>query len=183
MTDDEVLAIDFSGWPVPESYLVEVGRLTVLWANLESLLNLCISKLAGFDDLADMTPVILLTHMSYPQRLDILAALCGELQARYPWLQGHAAVVTRLRNAQQSRNKFAHHGMSIDPDTGVMQMGSASARGKLKTSVETVKLADIRRATMEIHMAHLDLYALVLKKRYPPMWERPKERGRPPEEE
>jgi len=50
MKNDELAKIDFSGWPIPDNYLVEIGRVALLWAALENLLNLCLGKLAGFDN-------------------------------------------------------------------------------------------------------------------------------------
>ncbi len=55
-------------------------------------------------------------------------------------------------------------------------MAAGSARGRVKTSVTKVSLADLRRASMEIHEATRALYELVLGKRIPPAWDRP---GRP----
>jgi hypothetical protein len=56
---------------------------------------------------------------------------------------------------------------------GAIRMGLGSARGTLNFSNEAVKLTDLRKASMAIHQANLDLYALVLKRKMPPMWERP----------
>lgn len=61
--------------------------------------------------------------------------------------------------------------MTLNAATGRVEMTVGSARGKLKTSVEVVNLADIRRASMEVHCAMLDLHALVTGKVYPPRWD------------
>jgi hypothetical protein len=66
MKDDEILNLNFAEWPLPDSYLVELGRVAALWTTLEGLLNLCISKLAGFD-MNDPKAFILTTHSSFPQ--------------------------------------------------------------------------------------------------------------------
>jgi hypothetical protein len=101
------------GWPLPDEYLVELGRVSALWASLESLLNALIGKLAGFDALDDATPFILVAHSSFPQRLDMLGALCEGLQSEHPHLADYREVISRLRSAQTSRNKFAHNGISF----------------------------------------------------------------------
>ena len=62
MKDSDVLKLDFRDWPLPDPYLVEVGRVAAIWAQLESFLNLCIGKLAGFNDLNDPKAFILVTH-------------------------------------------------------------------------------------------------------------------------
>jgi hypothetical protein len=171
MTDEQVLSLSFTDWPLPEAYLAELGRLSALWSIREAQLDICLGKVAGFDDVSDPRPFILLKHSSFPQKLDSLAALCEQLAPRLPNLAGHAAMLGRLRSAQTLRNRFAHNGMSMNSSTGRVEMTVGSARGKLKTRVEAVTIADIRRASMEVHCAMLDLHALVTGKAYPPRWE------------
>ena len=172
MKDDEVAKLNFDRWPLPDPYLLELGRVAALWASLESFLNICIGKLAGFNDQNDPTAFILVTHSSFPQRLDILSALCEHLVNSFPTLKGYKAVVERLRSAQKLRNDFMHYGMSENPDSGNVEMAKGTARATLKLRVEKVTLADLRRASMAIHEAELQLYKLVLGKTIPPIWTR-----------
>ena len=83
MRNEEIAKLKFSGWPVPDEFLIEIGRVSALWASLESFLNVCLGKLAGFNDLNDPKPFILITHSSFPQRLDILGALCEQLEPEF----------------------------------------------------------------------------------------------------
>jgi|SRR3989344_4019289 len=172
MKNDDVLKLNFNGWPLPDSYLLEIGRVAALWATLESFLNLCIGKLAGFNDLNDPKAFILVTHSSFPQRLDILSALCEQLVQEFPNLSGYEAAVQRLRQAQRLRNDFMHYGMSENPESGQVEMAKGTARGTLKVGVEKVAIADLRRASMAIHEAQLALYKLVLRQEIPPVWTR-----------
>jgi hypothetical protein len=133
MNNGEIEALPFDGWPLPDSYLVEIGRITVLWSSLETFLNLCIGKLAGFAD-GDPKPFILVNHSSFPQRLDMLGALCEHLAPDYPTLADYKAVLGALRSAQKERNKFAHHSLGPD-ETGGISMAVGSARGSIKTNV------------------------------------------------
>lgn len=171
MKDDEVLKLNFDRWPLPDEYLREVGCVSALWASLESFLNLCIGKLSGFNDLNDPTAFILVTHSSFPQRLDILSALCEHLVNSYPTLKDYKTVVERLRQAQKMRNDFMHYGMHQE-QSGDVVMTKGTARGTLKLRVEKVTIADLRRASMTIHEAELQLYELVLGKTIPPIWTR-----------
>jgi hypothetical protein len=86
MKNEEIRKLNFSDWPLPDNYLIEVGRVSVVWSALESFLNLCIGKLAGFSELEDPKPFILINHASFPQRLDMLGALCEQLVPEYPRL-------------------------------------------------------------------------------------------------
>lgn len=170
MKDSEVAKLNFDRWPLPDEYLLEIGRVAALWAGLESFLNICIGKLSGFNDLNNPTAFILVTHSSFPQRLDILSTLCAQLVSSFPKLKGHKAVVERLRQAQKLRNDFMHYGMHVDPDSGNVVMSKGTARGTLKLRVEKVTVADLRRASIAIHDAELQLYKLVLGKTIPPIW-------------
>ena len=44
MKNEHIKSLDFSGWPLPDEYLIEVGRIAALWASLEVFLNICIGK-------------------------------------------------------------------------------------------------------------------------------------------
>jgi hypothetical protein len=98
-----------------------------LWANLESLLNICFGKLAGFNDVNDPKPFILITHSSFPQLLDMFATLCGELVAEFANLSGYKDVVSALKTARKLRSDFSHHGMSINEESGSVEMPIGSA--------------------------------------------------------
>lgn len=172
MKNDEVLKLNFDGWPLPDAYLLEVGRVAALWASLESFLNLCIGKLAGFNDLNDPKAFILVTHSSFPQRLDILSALCEQLVQEFQNLKGYEGVVQKLRQAQKLRNDFMHYGMAENPESGHVEMAKGTARGTVKVGVERITVADLRRASMAIHESQLSLYKLVLNQDIPPVWVR-----------
>lgn len=172
MKNDEVLKLKFDGWPLPDDYLLELGRVSALWASLETFLNLCIGKLAGFNDLNDPKAFILVTHSSFPQRLDVLSALCEQLVGAFPNLTGYESVVRQLRQAQKLRNDFLHFSMALNEESGQVEMAKGTARGSLKVGVEKVQLADLRRASMAIHEAQLALYKLVLGRDIPPVWVR-----------
>jgi hypothetical protein len=173
MNNSEIEALPFGGWPLPDTYLVEIGRVTALWSSLEGFLNICVGKLAGFNEMGDPKPFILVSHSSFPQRLDMLGALCEHLAPDFPHLRDHKATITALRAAQRERNKWAHNGLGPGERPGEIVMTIGSARGIVKTNVVTVTVADIRRATIAIHEAIGSLYKLVLQRDLlTPPWQR-----------
>jgi len=172
MKNDDLRKLNFRNWPLSDEYLVEIGRVSALWASLESLLDLCIGKLAGFDDLSNPSAFILINHSSFPQRLDILSTFCEQFHHERKNLKEYKIVVSKLRAAQKLRNKYAHNGMSLNPDTNQVEMPIGSARGSLKVTVETVDVADIRRAVISIDEAQCALYKLVLGIDLAPVWKR-----------
>jgi hypothetical protein len=172
MKNNEIEALNFQGWPLPDDVLIELGRVMALWSSLENLLNLCLGQLAGFNALNDPKPFILVTHSTFPQRLDMLGALCEHLAADYPQLADYETTISALRAAQKQRNKFAHNSPVLDEVTGEIILPLARPRGSLKTSTNKIKIADIRRAAIEVDKASCSLYKLVLKRDIPPAEER-----------
>ncbi|WP_296557100.1 hypothetical protein [Pigmentiphaga sp.] len=172
MKNEEIRKLDFGDWPLPDEYLVEIGRVSAMWALLESFLNICLGKLAGFNDLGDPKPFILVNHASVPQRLDMLGTLCEHLVPNYPQLSGYKDVIAKIKSAQALRNKFSHHSSTFDKDSGKLEIAIGSARGTLKTNVERVDIADLRRAVMNIDEAQVALYKLVLGRDIEPAWKR-----------
>ena len=172
MNNEEVRKLNFDSWPLPDEYLVEIGRVSSLWATLESFLNICIGKLAGFNEQGNPSAFILINHSSFPQRLDILSTFCEQYCHEHINLKEYKSVVSKIRTAQTLRNKYAHNGMSLNQETKKAEMPIGSARGKLKVSVESVDIADIRRAVIAIDEAQNALYKMVFKEDYGPVWKR-----------
>lgn len=57
-------------------------------------------------------------------------------------------------------------------ETGEVFLVTATARGSLKTTVETVNVSDIREATAKIHEAMCARHTLVTGHELKPIWER-----------
>jgi hypothetical protein len=53
-----------------------------------------------------------------------------------------------------------------------MEMAIGTARGKLKTNIEVICIANIRRAVIEIDEAQVALYNLILGQDISPVWSR-----------
>ena len=172
INDEELNSPAFDGWPVPNDLLIELGRLLTLWGALEAGLNVAIGKLSGYDHVDDVRPLILLTHASFPQRLDNLSSLCHQLEGEFSHLSTYKEVVAEIRKAQSARNKFAHNMIVFDEELGDYVVQTLSARGKLTLTTERISISDIRRASAQTHMALLKLHALVTKATYPPIWRR-----------
>jgi hypothetical protein len=159
-------------WPLSDEFLIELGRLSALWGSLEGALNFAIGKLAGFSDLEDPIPFILVVHSSFQQRLDILGSLCEQRLPDYPRLKNYKDVTSKIKAAQTLRNKFTHNSISPDEDFKKYFLVSGSARSSLKTSVKEVNTIEIHNACREIHIASLLLHELVTGKKYEPIWDR-----------
>jgi hypothetical protein len=56
---------------LPEPYLIAIGKVSVAWGMLESIVDLAISKFSGFEP-NDPRGAILTAHMTWPLKMDIL---------------------------------------------------------------------------------------------------------------
>ncbi|ALS66595.1 MULTISPECIES: hypothetical protein [Pandoraea] len=160
-----------ANWPVPDDYLMELGRMVSVWGSLESTIAMAIAKLAGYDSPLDLRALTMVAHSNFQQRVDIVSALCVQLVNDFSHLRTYEGVVKKIRAAQSARNKYAHNALTVNDD-GQVTISYMSARGVLKTSVELVRLADIKEATAKVHEASVALYALVTNSDLKPMWER-----------
>lgn len=159
-------------WPLPTAYMIELGRIFVLWGSLESAVNLAISKLAGYEGTLDWRVAVMTAHSNFKQKIDIIATLCDELQHQYSHLSNYKPVINKIRKVQTQRNNYAHNCPFFNQENGKIETASMSARGSLKTIIQEIKLEDLKDLNADIHEAMIDLHQLVTQVRYPPIWER-----------
>ena len=122
-------------WPAPESYLTELGRMTVLWGSLEALTVAAISKLAGYEQNLDARALVLTAHMNFQQRIDVISALCEQLAEDHPRLANHEPVIKLLKAAQKQRNKFAHNGLGYDSENPEVTLSPMQRLGVLSSFI------------------------------------------------
>jgi hypothetical protein len=60
-------------WDIPDDYLAEMGRISVRWSRLESVIELSMIELLG-KSATEGRSLVLFTHMPFPQKMDIMGA-------------------------------------------------------------------------------------------------------------
>lgn len=149
-----------SGRPLPDEFLLELGRMTAMWPRLEFGLDLVIGRLMGFD-LHDVRPVIAFAHANFQQRVEVFSTLCNRMQANHSQLKNYKSVLTKIQGAQKGRNKYAHN--VITPNSsGKMVVTPIAARDVFKMVPEPVYLNDIKEVTAKILEAAGALHSLVI---------------------
>jgi len=133
---------------IPAEYLIEIGRVTVEWATLESALDLGLIKLAGMS-LEDSRALSIFAHMSFPLKLDVFGSLVTELQPKYPNLKDLQTIVRQLKKAQDGRNAIIHAKWGFE--NGQVQIARMTARGHIKTSIRPIPLDEIQGITKQIN--------------------------------
>ncbi|MDU8618744.1 hypothetical protein RYB67_09240 [Pseudomonas syringae] len=148
-------------WPLPDHYLLELGRIAATWAVLEGSLNLYIKKLLGINDPDDARPQIITTHMNFKQKQDAFGTLCDVLKDSHPGLKNFDAVITAMNKASKARNKYVHGSLHYDPDTATLLLSSVSARGSFKVAFIPTTVENLKDVSVLIHKASLALHNLV----------------------
>jgi hypothetical protein len=162
MTAKNSADLNFDDWPVPNDYLVEIGRLALLWARLETYVGTTIAVLAGHGDLTDARAYILFTHHSFEQNLQLLAKLCAQLVAGTPNLKAYPQVIEKLEAAKQERDRLINGSMAPNPGNGEIEMEVIAVKEKLTTRCQKVELADFKRAVLLLDDAQHSLYELII---------------------
>lgn len=149
-----------SDQPIPDEFLLELGRMTASWTRLEFGLNFVISRLMGFGRY-DVRPVIAFAHANFQQRVDVFAALCDRMQTSHSHLELYQSVLTKIRGAQKGRNKYAHNVITSD-GSGRTFVTLITAKGTFKIKPETIYLNDIKEVTAKILEASYGLNSLII---------------------
>lgn len=147
---------------IPDDILRAIGKVNVVWGILESTVDLSLQKVAGFS-LGDQRAHIITAHMTWPLKMDIFESIANALAPQYPHLAKFSPdIKPLLKKAQEGRNRVAHGVWGKDGD--IVYKGRVSARGKLKTSLDEVTVADLEAICLDIHKATVAVILHVLNK-------------------
>jgi hypothetical protein len=146
---------------IPDEYLKAIGRVVVEWNQLESILDLCLIRLLG-KELTDPRSHIVFTHMAYPQKMDALKALIGEVKIPDGSTLGRYGdeVQPLLKNASEARNKIMHSKWGVI--NGKVHRSMIRAKGALKMSLVSVSIDEIIEACNQIAAAGEALSAAIV---------------------
>ncbi|WP_444896952.1 hypothetical protein [Microbulbifer sp. SSSA005] len=73
--------------PVPDEYLIELGKITVMYGALEFSIDRAISKLAGYESMLDWRVSVMTAHLTFQQRVNALGTLFEQVSESYPNLR------------------------------------------------------------------------------------------------
>jgi hypothetical protein len=158
---EEYPTFDLSRTTLPEPYLIAIGRLSYLWGHLETVVEMAISKLSGIN-FDDPRSAIMITHMTWPLRMDVLGSLIEYLKPKYPYLAKFSNVQKLLKKAQDGRNKILHAKWGYQD--GIVSISRISARGQLKMSITPVTITEIDGISNDIGQATTELLKRILNK-------------------
>ena len=146
---------------LPDEYLREIGRIVMLWGELEDLLHFAlVAALLGTfkrDGRADAVFI----HMAFPQKLDALSSM---LKIHDDKPHGIAKYYLdraqpRLKEAQEKRNAIVHQYWTYN-GTNIIR-SSRKARGTLQFWKHEVQLSELHEISLTIQQAMSALYVVV----------------------
>jgi len=148
---------------IPDEYLLAIGKVCVQWGALETVVDLAIAKLGGFRSF-DPRAMIITAHMTWPLKMDIIEALITALRedAAHAHLARFDEIKPMLKVAQDGRNKCVHGQWGYDK--GNVSKLRATARGRLRASINTITVDDIDKAAGDIGRAGAAIIKLILNK-------------------
>jgi hypothetical protein len=148
---------------LPDAFLVEIGRVSVRWSMLETMLHFTLIKFAGMSPLEGRSHAIF-HHMAFPQKQQALGAMLSELvvnpvskELRNRYTKN---IHPLLESASRARNELIHAKWGVED--GKVMKSSISARGSLKMSVNPITVKEIRAASDIIDQSTLALSRLQL---------------------
>jgi sulfur transfer complex TusBCD TusB component (DsrH family) len=143
---------------LPDEYLREIGRIVVAWNRLDSALTHALVFALIEDVSTYKRAVAVFAHMSFPQKLDSLAAMLRIIGAEFADLYLND-VQGLLKQAQEKRNTALHQYWYVEE--GEVIRGDIKARGSLKVTSQKVTLQDLRDIVRFIDDAYASLFGLV----------------------
>jgi hypothetical protein len=147
---------------LPDPYLIAIGKVCVAWGHLEAFVDLSIGKFAGYEEIYDPRAAIVTAHMPWPLKMNILESLVAALLPDFPQLARFAAVKPLLRKAQDGRNRIVHGQWGYENNRATKLR--ATARGKLRTNIDPIAVADINNIVRDIGSAGTGLWNVVVNK-------------------
>lgn len=88
-------------WPIPNEFMLELGRMSSAWGSLESNVNIAIGKLAGYSEIYDYRSAILLAHANFKQRIEMLETLFEQSSKDNEELENYEPVIKAIKSAQK----------------------------------------------------------------------------------
>lgn len=145
---------------LPDAFFIAIGKVCVQWTSLEYIAELVLIKLTGMEH-DDVRGKIVVNHMSWPQKTDIISALIEQLSPQYSRLEGYETeVVPLLRKAQEGRNRIVHGGWAVENEKVILLR--ATARAKLKLHMDEITVTQIEEIVQDIHKAVAAIYNKVI---------------------
>jgi len=158
--------------PSFEAALQEIGRLTYVWTNTESLLVHVIAGLMGCDKETGL--ILFLTLNTTRARVDLVERLVKHKGLGDEEMHRLLGLTKKLVQHGAERNRYNHAIYSFDPESGDMstiQMRIADRRDAIrmgdKRRLDTDAITGLRKTIADLTALNCDLWEMIRDFGYP----------------
>jgi hypothetical protein len=159
MVDIETL--NFGDWPVDERYLVELGRMAIVWGKLEVFVQNSVANFAGLENLEDNKLYTVFSANSYDDNVALIEKLCALQLSAEPNIKNYPQVLEQLKRSQQLKLRFLNGSIRPNPANNDVEIIVADDAEVATLKVETITVTDLKKAVLAIDQAQYELYKLV----------------------
>jgi hypothetical protein len=145
---------EFDPRKLPREYLEAIGLVVASSAQTENVVEMGIGGCLGID-VEYATAVT--THMSAPQRDNVLRAAAEIKIDNLDVLDAFDEHLDQIKKAFETRNRYVHRVWGQDPGTGAVFTLRTEARGSVDTEVIPMDLNQVRADAALIYKAGMDL--------------------------
>jgi hypothetical protein len=150
--------------PLPESYLLELGRVTANFSLLDWMLRWALAELVGRNPTLGH---MVCADLSLPAVLDGLTAAYPARVSDPARTQGFASLIKRAGKLSERRNQMVHSywGVAADDSTGVRMKASYKRGRRVPLQSERLTPGDLNRFALELaaltHEVQSELFVLM----------------------
>lgn len=161
MAKIDVETLNLKDWPAPEAYLVEVGRIALVWRRLETFVCNSVANLAGLENLEDPKMYSVFADRNFQENLALLERLCQQQLPQMPNLSSYQSVLEKLSRAELDKNYYMNGSMRSDQIEGGVEMTVWADELTGKTTSVPVRLSELKKVVLSLDDAQHELYKLV----------------------
>jgi hypothetical protein len=156
---DSLTVYDFDPRNLPPEYLRAIGLFVAVSAQTENCLKDFVGSLLGIDNIQT---IALATHMNIPLKMDIIRTL-AELDApNIAEMDKVDDLLDAIKSAFEERNVAVHNLLAIHPTTKEVFSYSLKARGKLRSELIPISIAEIEKSADKMYEAGMGLIKFML---------------------
>lgn len=153
--------LDLGDWPIDESYLVEIGRIAVLWSKLENFVKNSAANFAGLDNLENTKMYVVFSSNSFCENVELIEKLCALQLPATPNIKNYAQVINALYQAEVLKNRYLKGLLRPNQVDNSVELIFDDEQCPGEVSIVSCDKSSLNEAALEIDKAQFDLYKLV----------------------
>ena len=153
--------LNFGDWPVDERYLVELGRIAIVWGKLEAFVQNSVANFAGLENLEDRKLYTVFSANSFDDNVALIERLCALQLSTEPNIKNYPQVLEQLKQSQRLKLRFLNGSIRPNPVNDEVEVLVADEAEVATLNTETITVTDLKKAVLAIDQAQFELYKLV----------------------